>query len=53
MDMLWYAMENNVPPSEAASVLDLTPEQVERAYMNIKRKIIATEYLRMNPLEVK
>ncbi|MEA3297035.1 MAG: NAD(+) synthase [candidate division Zixibacteria bacterium] len=51
MDMLWYAMENDVPPSEAASVLGLTTEQAERAYMNIKRKIIATEYLRMNPLE--
>jgi NAD+ synthase len=53
MDMLWYAMENNIPPAEAAKVLDLTTEQVERGYANIKRKIIATEYLRMNPLEIK
>jgi NAD+ synthase len=53
MDMLWYAMENNIPPAEAAKVVDLTTEQVERGYANIKRKIIATEYLRMNPLGIK
>jgi NAD+ synthase len=53
MDMLWYALENNIPPAEAAKVVDLTTEQVERGYANIKRKIIATEYLRMNPLEIK
>lgn len=51
MDMLWYAMENNVPHDEAARVLDLTPEQVKKGYDAIKRKIDATEYLRLNPLE--
>ncbi|UCD94918.1 MAG: NAD(+) synthase [Candidatus Zixiibacteriota bacterium] len=50
MDMLWYAMEHNVPPEEAAEVLNLTVEQVERGYTHIKRKIKATEYLRMRPL---
>jgi NAD+ synthase len=52
MDMLWFAMEHNVPPSMAAKVLNLTTEQVERGYASIKRKIEATEYLRMNPLEI-
>jgi len=52
MDMLWYAMEHDVPPEEAAKVLNLTKEQVERGYANIKRKIVATEYLRMAPLEI-
>ena len=51
MDMLWYAMEHNVPSALAAEVLDLTVEQVERAYANIKRKIVATEYLRLSPME--
>ena len=51
MDMLWYAMENNVPPDEAARVLELTPDQVKKGYDAIKRKIDATEYLRLNPLE--
>lgn len=52
MDMLWLAMENNVPPATAAAVLELTEEQVERAYSNIHRKIVATEHLRMSPVKV-
>ncbi len=52
MDMLWYAMENGVPTDEAARVLNLTKEQVERAYLNIQRKVDATEYLRLQPLEI-
>jgi NAD+ synthase len=51
MDMLWYALENNVPAEKAADVLGLTVEQVKRGYKNIERKIRATEYLRMPPLE--
>lgn len=52
MDMLWHAMETGVPAAEAAKVLDLNAEQAERAYKNIQRKITATEYLRMAPLEI-
>ena len=52
MDMLWYAMETGVEPKDAARVLDLTTEQAERGYAGIKRKIDATRYLRMNPLEI-
>ncbi|UCE24585.1 MAG: NAD(+) synthase [Candidatus Zixiibacteriota bacterium] len=52
MDMLWHAMENNVPADEAARVLNLTTQQVERGFVNIQRKIDATEYLRMAPLEI-
>lgn len=52
MDMLWHAMENNVPPEKAAEVLNLTVEQVKRGYTNIDRKIKATEYLRTEPLEI-
>ena len=53
MDMLWHAMETGVKPAEAAKVLGLTEEQAERAYANIQRKVTATEYLRMAPLEIK
>lgn len=53
MDMLWYAMEHDVPADEAAEVMGLRVEQVEHGYANIERKIIATEYLRAEPLEVK
>jgi len=52
MDMLWHAMETGVKPDDAARVLDLTIEQAERGYAGIKRKIDATKYLRMNPLEI-
>lgn len=52
MDMLWYAMEHNVAPADAARVLKLSEEQVQRAYDNIKRKIVATEYLRREPLHI-
>ena len=52
MDMLWHAMENDIEPAKAAEVLGLTEEQVEKAYANINRKIVATEYLRMSPLEI-
>jgi len=53
MDMLWYALENKVPAAEAARVLNLSVEQVERGYANIERKVRATEYLRMAPLEIR
>lgn len=52
MDMLWYAMEHKVPAEEAAKVIGITVDQVERGYANIERKIVATEYLRMLPLEI-
>ncbi len=52
MDMLWHALENRVPAAEAAEVLGLTVDQVEHGYLNINRKIVATEYLRMAPLEI-
>ena len=53
MDMLWHGLENEVPAAEAAEVLGLSVDQVEHGYANIKRKIVATEYLRMAPLEIK
>ena len=52
MDMLWYALEHDVPAEEAAGVLGLTVEQVRHGYANIQRKVTATEYLRMPPIEM-
>ena len=52
MDMLWYALEHKIPPEKAAEVLGLSVEQVKRGYANIERKVRATEYLRMPPIEV-
>jgi hypothetical protein len=50
MDLLWYAMLNNVPATETAQVMGLTEKQVQRAYDDFERKERATEYLRMAPV---
>jgi NAD+ synthase len=51
MDLLWYALEQNVPAAETAQVMDLTEEQVQRAFADFERKKRTTEYLRTLPLE--
>ena len=50
LDLLWWAMENNVPISEAGSALGLTAEQVERVYRDIAQKQRNTAYLRRGRL---
>lgn len=50
MDLLWYARENNVPVSDVAETMDLTEEQVERAWADQLRKERATQYLRTLPI---
>ncbi|MBN1657092.1 MAG: NAD(+) synthase [Anaerolineae bacterium] len=51
MDLLWYAMEHNVPVKDTAEVMDLTEEQVNRAFMDFVRKKRTTEYLRTLPID--
>jgi NAD+ synthase len=46
MDMLWYAEENSVPAAQVAATMDLTVEQVERAYRQFAQRRRTTEYLR-------
>lgn len=50
MDLLWYAMENNIPIRETAKVMGLSDQQVQRAFDDFKRKERGTEYLRMAPV---
>ena len=52
MDLLWYALENNVPVDEVSKVMNLTNEQVERVWKDLKQKKRTTEYLRMPPLHI-
>lgn len=52
MDLLWFAQEQAVPASEAARVMELSAEQVERAYRDFEQKRRATEYLRSRILTV-
>ena len=50
MDLLWYALEHDVPTSEVASVMSLTPDQVQRAFADLARKQRTTQYLRTPPI---
>jgi len=50
MDLLWYAMEHNIPSAEVAQVMGLTETQVQRAFDDFQRKQRTTEYLRMQPI---
>ncbi len=51
LDTIWYGWEKGYSVDEIAAGLELKPEQVQRVINDIKRKIAATEYLRMNPIE--
>jgi NAD+ synthase len=51
MDLLWYALDHGIPAAEAARVMDLSEEQVERVFADIIRKQRTTEYLRTLPIE--
>lgn len=49
LDFLLYAWENEVPFAEAAGILDLSREAVERAYKDFSSKFRATAHLREMP----
>jgi len=51
MDILWYAQEHGVPVTEVAEVMELTEEQVNRAFADFARKHRTTAYLRTPPLD--
>lgn len=50
MDLLSYAQEHGVPVSQVAEVMDLTEEQVQRAFDDFTRKNRTTEYIRKAPI---
>ena len=52
MDLCLWAKNHDVPAAEAAPVLGLTAEQVERVYRDIESKRKFAEYLHMEPLLV-
>ena len=49
LDYILYGVENNVPKEEVAAVLDLSIEQIERAWKDLVRKREATRHLRELP----
>jgi len=50
MDLLWYALEHDISVRDAAQVMDLTEEQVARAFADLVGKKRTTEYLRTLPI---
>ena len=50
MDLIWYALEHDVPASDVASVMNLAQHQVERAFADLVGKQRTTQYLRTPPL---
>jgi NAD+ synthase len=50
MDLLWYALEHDVPVQETAQVMDLAEDQVTRAFADLVGKKRTTEYLRTPPM---
>lgn len=51
LDLLMFGWEQSVSSAEVAQVMDLTEEQVLRAYRDFARKQRATEYLRTPPID--
>jgi NAD+ synthase len=52
LDLLWYALEHQVPVPEVARVMGLTEEQVNRAFSDFSAKQRATAFLRMAPVGI-
>jgi NAD+ synthase len=52
MDLCLFAHDNQVPAEEAAPVVGVTPEQMQRVYKDIEAKRKAAAYLHARPLLV-
>jgi NAD+ synthase len=50
MDLIWYAMENEISSEEVGNVLGKSPEDIKLIYNNFRRKKRTTSYLRMPPI---
>jgi len=50
MDLIWYGMENEIPPDQVGEAVGKTTEEIIRIYNNLGRKKKTTEYLRMAPI---
>jgi NAD+ synthase len=49
LDLLWLALEENIPIPEAARVMGISEVQVQRVFDDILRKERTTNYLRLLP----
>jgi NAD+ synthase len=46
LDLIWFAMEHEVPAAEAGAVMGLSEAQVQRVFEDLRRKERTTEFLR-------
>jgi NAD+ synthase len=53
MDLLWAAQEKGLPIAQVAKAMNLSEEQVQRAYNDFTRKQRTTDYLRMPVIALK
>ncbi|MBW2050513.1 MAG: hypothetical protein JRJ09_18590 [Deltaproteobacteria bacterium] len=53
LDLLLYAYHNNIDLDETAKVLDLTRDQVKRAFRELEAKERASWHLRQLPLSLR
>jgi NAD+ synthase len=51
LDLLWYAFENNYSCKEVAKVMNKTEKEIESIFLSFKRKVVTTNYLRMEPIK--
>ncbi len=51
MDLMWYGMENGIPPDKVGKVFNKTTKEIDMIYNNLRRKQKTTEYLRMAPIK--
>ncbi len=51
-DLVWLGMERGVPIEEIARATGITIEQTQNIMRDIRQKIRATEYLRMEPFHI-
>jgi len=52
LDLLWFAMEKEIPLSEVGEVTGLREDQIQRVYRDIQRKMKTTEYLRCKAIQI-
>jgi NAD+ synthase len=50
MDLIWYALENEINAEELGQVLNKTTDEIRNIFKNLSRKKSTTEFLRMSPI---
>lgn len=49
LDLIWFAKENNIPPTEISNTLNLSLEQIERIMDDQKKKWKSSQHMREIP----